>query len=127
MANLDSDRRGNSPDDDGLNGLKIAQARMLDIANRVPEQLRRAGWRSNFCVVVMNFSQLVANHGQETAEKLVWPIEMAITQEGWIAAREYVFLGERMVEQIVAFKPKSAPPNKFPRPHSPDSAPKLSD
>jgi|GEM_PF-5083149 len=110
MRNLGNDRRDDNPDDDSLNTLKVDQARMLDIAGRIPEQIRRAGWRDNFCVIVSDFSHLVTQHGQETAEDLVWPIEMAIVQQGWIAAREYAFPKERIVNQIVAWKPKTTLP-----------------
>lgn len=92
-----------------LDEFGLDQARMLGIAERVPEQLRRAGWRHNSCVVVINFSELVIRHGAEKADQLVRPIEIAIVQEDWLSTREYAFPKERIVEQIVAWKPKSTP------------------
>jgi hypothetical protein len=82
---------------------------MLGIAERVPEQLRRAGWRHNSCVVVIDFSELVVRHGADKADQLVRPIETAIAQEGWLPTREYAFPKEPIVEQIVAWKPQSTP------------------
>jgi hypothetical protein len=110
MRSFNPDRDdGHSDETFKLDQFGLDQARMLGIAERVPEQLRRAGWRNHYCVVVIDFSELAARHGVEKADQLVRPIEIAIVQEDWLSTREYAFPKERIVEQIVAWKPKSTP------------------
>jgi hypothetical protein len=90
--------------------LKADETRMLGIASRVPETLRFNGWRGDFCVVVSNFSDLVSKHGESEADKLVFPVEMAVAQQGWTAVRKEASIKEQTVMQIVAQKPKNSPP-----------------
>jgi hypothetical protein len=110
MRDPATNRRDEYPEDEGLNSLTMDRSRIEDIEMRVPEQLRRAGWRSDKCEVVLDFSALSEKHGKEIANHLVWPIEMAITQQGWAATRELVCRKGRLVERIVALKPGTQPP-----------------
>ncbi len=110
MRNRATDRRDDCPEDEGLNSLKLDRSRMEGIEMRVPEQLRRVGWRSNRCEVVLDLSELARRHGTERANHLIWPIEMAITQQGWAATRELVCIKGRILERIVALKPSTQPP-----------------
>jgi hypothetical protein len=110
MRKQGTDRRDDCPADDGFDSLKLDRSRMEGIEMRVAEQLRHAGWRSDKCEVVLDFSALSERHGKEIANHLVWPIEMAITQQGWAATRELVCRKGRLVERIVALKPCTQSP-----------------
>jgi hypothetical protein len=101
-------RRGDSNPQE----LKADETRMLDIASRVPEQLRFKGWRNDSCVVVLNFSDLVSKHGESEADKLVVPVERAVAQQGWTAVRKEASIKGQTVMQIVAQKPKNPPPER---------------
>jgi hypothetical protein len=93
------------PDDNRNNSLIIDQSRMLDVASRVPGILRRAH-KQDSAEVVLNYSELVNDHGEDAAAQLVAPVEDAITEAGWIASREYGFPKGLIVMQIVAWRPR---------------------
>jgi hypothetical protein len=82
--------------------------RMTDIASRVPEDLRRAGWRGDSRKIVGDFSELVKRYGIERAEELVWPVEFAINHHGWRAVREYDVIKGRTVIGVVARRPDNS-------------------
>ena len=66
MRDPATNRRDEYPEDEGLNSLKMDRSRIEGIEMRVPEQLRRAGWRSDKCEVVLDFSALSEKHGKSS-------------------------------------------------------------